>query len=32
LYSKALKLGFEKEDYSAVIKVLERSAGVEIKS
>jgi len=32
LYSKALKLGLEQEDYSAVIKVLERSAGVEIKS
>lgn len=32
LYSKALKLGFGKEDYSAIIKVLERSAGVEVKS
>lgn len=32
LYSKALKLGLEKEDYSAVIKVVERSAGVEVKS
>jgi 3-hydroxyisobutyrate dehydrogenase-like beta-hydroxyacid dehydrogenase len=32
LYSDAAKLGVGKEDYSAVIKVLERSAGVEIKS
>jgi 3-hydroxyisobutyrate dehydrogenase-like beta-hydroxyacid dehydrogenase len=32
LYSDAAKLGVGKEDYSAVIKVLERSAAVEIKS
>lgn len=32
LYANAVNLGLEKEDYSAVIKVLERSAGVEIKS
>jgi 3-hydroxyisobutyrate dehydrogenase-like beta-hydroxyacid dehydrogenase len=32
LYSQAAKLGLGKEDYSAVIKVLERSAGVEVKS
>jgi 3-hydroxyisobutyrate dehydrogenase-like beta-hydroxyacid dehydrogenase len=32
LYSEAKSLGFEKEDYSAIIKVLEHSAGVEVKS
>jgi 3-hydroxyisobutyrate dehydrogenase-like beta-hydroxyacid dehydrogenase len=32
LYSEAKWLGFEKEDYSAIIKVLEHSAGVEVKS
>jgi 3-hydroxyisobutyrate dehydrogenase-like beta-hydroxyacid dehydrogenase len=32
LYSKAAKLSLGKEDYSAVIKVLERSAGIEVKS
>jgi 3-hydroxyisobutyrate dehydrogenase-like beta-hydroxyacid dehydrogenase len=31
LYSDATLLGLGKEDYSAVIKVLERSAGVEVK-
>jgi 3-hydroxyisobutyrate dehydrogenase-like beta-hydroxyacid dehydrogenase len=32
LYSDATLLGLGKEDYSGVIKVLERSAGVEVKS
>jgi 3-hydroxyisobutyrate dehydrogenase-like beta-hydroxyacid dehydrogenase len=31
LYSEATSLGFSREDYSAVIKVLERSAEVEVK-
>ena len=30
LYSEATEAGFSKEDYSAVIKVLERQAGIEV--
>jgi 3-hydroxyisobutyrate dehydrogenase-like beta-hydroxyacid dehydrogenase len=32
LYTEAKSLGFGNEDYSAVIKVVEHSAGVEVKS